>query len=100
MGGSDNPAEIDTTGGAAADTSNGTPIPTAVADLEPDEVLCDRHRKECFVVREVEHRGTHLEQDDADFFVPYSLLAPWVDSRLFSVDESESADLPEWLPAE
>ena len=77
-----------------------TAIPTAVARLDTGQVLCDRHRKECFVVRTVEERGTRLEQDDEEFYVPHSLLAPWVDSRLFAVERSESTDLPEWLSAE
>lgn len=75
-------------------------IPAEVAALETGEVLCDRHRKECFVVRDVEERGTRLERDDEEFYVPHSLLAPWLDSRLFAVEESESADLPAWLSAE
>jgi hypothetical protein len=83
-----------------SETGAETAIPAEVSAIEKGEVLCDRHRKECFVVREVEERGTRLEQDGEDFYVPHSLLAPWLDSRLFAVEESESADLPEWLSAE
>jgi hypothetical protein len=95
MGGSN-----ERTGPGQARADDETGIPTAVARLDAGQVLCDRHRKECFVVREVAARGTRLEQDGEEFFVPHSLLAPWVDSRLFAVEESESADLPDWLSTE
>ncbi|PSP75996.1 hypothetical protein BRC86_02485 [Halobacteriales archaeon QS_3_64_16] len=75
-------------------------IPDVIADLETGEALYDRHRKDCFVVQEVEERGTRIERDDEDFFVPHSLFAPWVDSRLFPVEEADSEDLPDWLQAE
>jgi len=95
MAGSDEPAG---TGTAGADGER--EIPRAIARLDAGQILCDRRRKECFVVRAVEERGTRLEQDGEEFYVPHSLLAPWVDSRLFAVEETESTDLPEWLSAE
>ena len=98
VGGSDERTEMGETGETETREANDeTNVPTEVARLERGQVLCDRHRKECFVVREVTKRGTHLEQESENFFVPHSLLAPWVDSRLFEIDESESADLPDWL---
>ena len=75
-------------------------IPDVITDLEAGEVLCDRYRKDCFVVREVEERGTRIERDGEEYYVPHSLFAPWVDSRLFPVEEADSEELPDWLQAE
>ena len=105
MGGTEEPTNTNTRMGTETDAKTETEaeagvnaaIPAEVAALGTGEVLCDRHRKECFVVRDVEERGTRLERDDEEFHVPHSLLAPWLDSRLFAVEESESADLPEWI---
>jgi hypothetical protein len=85
-------ASDDTTAGQANDG-----VPDPIAALEPGAVLRDRHRKEWFLVREVTDRGTRLEQDGEEFYVPHSLFVTWVDSRLFPVDESDTVDFPKWL---
>lgn len=82
---------------AVARSEEKTGVPAEIDDLEPGEVLHDRRRKEWFVVIDIEDRGTRLRQDDDEFFVPHSLLAPWVDSRLFAVEESDDVEFPEWV---
>ena len=60
------------------------------------EILCDRHRKECYQVSRIDEMGVALHRDGTDFYIPHSLFVTWYGRRLFPIDGSGSIALPEW----
>lgn len=71
-------------------------IPADLRTVEAGDVLCDRHRRECFQVCGIDSTGISLRQDGTRFYVPHSLFVPWYGSRLFPIAETTSTDLPDW----
>lgn len=74
-----------------------TETPPEIAQLEAESVLYDRHRKEYFVVTDVDDIGVGLHQSGTDFYVPHSLFVTWQDTRLVPSKELSDPDLPEWV---
>ena len=72
-------------------------VPTEISALEDGAVLYDRHRKEYFVVTDVDEEGVGLHQSDTDFYVPHSLYVTWQDTRLIPTDELSNPDIPGWV---
>lgn len=70
--------------------------PDELSPLRAGDVLCDRHRRECYQVAGVDKVGVALHQDGTDFYVPRSLFVSWYGRRLFLIAESRSIDPPEW----
>lgn len=70
--------------------------PSSLVDAREGEVLCDRHRRECYRVETIDETGIVLHQDGTDFYIPHSLFVSWYGRRLFSTDETQSLDVPEW----
>lgn len=67
-----------------------------LADLREGEVLCDRHRRECYQVSGVDDAGVALRQDGTEFYLPCSLFVTWYRRRLFELENATSIDAPEW----
>ena len=71
-------------------------MPADLGALEAGEVLCDRHRRECFQVLGIDDSGVSLRQEETRFYVPHSLFAPWYGLRLFPIAETTSTECPAW----
>lgn len=71
-------------------------VPAELDGLEVGEVLCDRHRREWFVILGIGSTGITLQQDRTRFYVPLSLFLPWYGSRLFPIGETTSIERPDW----
>jgi len=67
-----------------------------LATLQRGEVLCDRHRQECYQVSGIDTAGIALHRDGRDFYIPRSLFVSWYGQRLFSIEETRSIETPEW----
>jgi hypothetical protein len=78
-------------------SSTGPPLDIERADIEPGDVLCDRRLKECFKVASIDEHGVGLQYEDTEFYVPYSLFAPWYGSRLYHIEDSTTIDPPDWV---
>ena len=70
--------------------------PNELATLQQGKVLCDRHRRECYQVNDVDAVGVALHRDGTDFYIPCSLFVSWYGQRLFSIKETRGVDTPEW----
>lgn len=66
------------------------------ADLREGEVLCDRHRQECYQVIGVDDTGVALRQEGTEFYIPRSLFVTCYRRRLFSIENATSIDTPDW----
>ncbi len=75
-------------------------IPADLAAIEAGDVLCDRHRRECFLVRGIDGAGVSLRQEEDTYYVPHSLFAPWYGSRLFPITETATTEPPDWCTDE
>lgn len=64
--------------------------------LHEGEVLCDRHRRECYQVSGIDDAGVALQQDGTEFYIPRSLFVTWYPRRLFPIENTSSIDTPEW----
>ena len=71
-------------------------VPDELADLREGDVLCDRHRRECYQVSGIDETGIGLKQDGEDFYIPSPLFVSWYGQRLFAIEESRSIETPEW----
>lgn len=76
--------------------ATGGPLLDYFVDLQEEDVLCDRHRQECYQVTGIDRTGIGLRQDGAEFFVPGSLFVILYKRRLFSINDTQSIDAPEW----
>jgi hypothetical protein len=72
------------------------PLGSERTDIDPGDVLCDRHRKECFEVTSVDESGVALQRESTEFYIPHSLFAPWYGTRLHQIQDSTSTDSPDW----
>lgn len=70
--------------------------PSILVDAREGEVLCDRHRRECYRVESIDETGIVLHQAGTDFYIPHSLFVSWHGRRLFSTDKTQSIEAPEW----
>jgi hypothetical protein len=70
--------------------------PDYLAGLRRGDVLCDRHRRECYQVTSIDGTRIGLHRDGTDFFVPRSLFVSWHGRRLFPIEESRTIDTPDW----
>lgn len=64
------------------------------------EVLCDRHRREYYIVTEVDDAGVSLGQDGIEYVVPHGIFCSLYPRRMFPLDESASIDPPAWVTDE
>ena len=71
-------------------------LPSGLDNLRVGDILCDRHRRDCYRVDGVDHTGVTLHQDGTDFHIPCSLFVSWHGHRLFSIEESRSIEPPDW----
>ena len=70
--------------------------PNELAALQRGEILCDRHRQECYQVSGIDGAGVTLHRDGTDFYIPRSLFSSWYGRRLFSIEETRSIETPQW----
>lgn len=67
-----------------------------LAALSEGDVLCDRHRRECYQVTAIDDDGIGLHQDGIDFYTPRPLFVTWYGQRLFAIDGNSSIETPVW----
>ena len=70
--------------------------PGELATLQEGEVLCDRHRRECYQVVSIDKAGIALQQDEMSFYIPCSLFVSWYGRRLFPVERTSNIEAPAW----
>lgn len=76
-------------------------LPDELAALREGEILCDRHRRDCYRVAGVDETRVALHQDGTDFYIPCSLFVSWYGRRLFAIDGTRSIEAPTWyFPAD
>lgn len=66
------------------------------SDLEQGDLLRDRQRNKQFEITTTDERGIGLRHDGTEFYVPYSLFAPWHGSRIHPVTESTTTEPADW----
>ena len=81
-------------GGLQRKRKEGVP-PDDLADLREGEILCDRHRRECYQVAGVDEIGIALHREGAEFYIPCSLFVNWYGRRLFPI-EGTSIEAPDY----
>lgn len=81
-------------GRETASTTRGAPRGD-LATLQEGDVLCDRHRRECYQVTTIDEAGVGLHRDGVEFYTPRSLFVTWYGQRLFSIEDT-TIETPEW----
>jgi hypothetical protein len=75
-------------------------LPSDLTDLREGDILYDRHRRDCYQVDSVEQTGVGLHQDGTDFHIPHSLFVSWYGQRLFSIEQAQSIETPDWCDSQ
>jgi hypothetical protein len=73
-----------------------TKRPRELETLHRGDVLCDRHRREYYVVTDVDADAVSLREHEKEFVVPHSFFCPMYGHRLFNVERSRSLEAPAW----
>jgi sirohydrochlorin ferrochelatase len=70
--------------------------PPELSTLHTGDILCDRHRRDCYVVTDIDAAGVTLRERDREFVLPYSLFCSVYDHRVFHIEQSQIIDAPTW----
>lgn len=63
---------------------------------EPGDVICDRHRRDWYVITAVEDGAIELRDEGTEYRIPRSLFVSVYGKRLFDGGRTASLDPPEW----
>lgn len=72
-----------------------TPRTTELETLHRD-VLRNRHRRDHYVVIDVDADVVSLREREKEFVVPHSFFCPMYGHRLFHAERSRTLDVPTW----
>jgi hypothetical protein len=70
--------------------------PPELSTLHEGDILCDRHRRDCYVVTDIDDDGVTLREHDREFVLPHSFFCPMYGHRVFHLEQSRTIEAPEW----
>lgn len=67
-----------------------------LSTLTNGDVLCDRHRRDCYVVTTLDETAVGLQHQETEYALPPSLFVSMYGQRLFHIEETATLDTPDW----
>lgn len=72
-------------------------VPTELSALTEETILYDRHRRDWYVVTNINDSGVGLRQTDSEYSIPHAFFCSLYKKRLVPLEEISSIELPSWV---